>query len=142
MGAGNLRVGGVNLNFSLAFRSGSFDAVNIVEVGEHIDDQPQLIREINRVLKPGGIFLISTLNVLKLMSRMRFLFAGFLPGRIRRIYYSKTPGQAPNIYLLHFLRTLLSVVSLWIHGVGTSANPGKIPITLIAVFPLVVDEGF
>ena len=32
MSAGILRVGGVNLNHPLPFRSGSFDAVNIVEV--------------------------------------------------------------------------------------------------------------
>ena len=102
MGAGILRVGGVNLNCPLAFRSGSFDAVNIVEVGEHIENQPQLIREINRVLKPGGTFLVTTPNVLNLTSRMRFLFTGFLRGRIRLVHYSKKPGQAPNIYLLHF----------------------------------------
>ena len=102
MGAGILRVGGVNLNCPLAFRSGSFDAVNIVEVGEYIENQPQLIREINQVLKPGGICLISTPNVLKLMSRMRFFFTGFLRSRIRRVYYSTKPGQAPNIYFLCF----------------------------------------
>lgn len=102
MSAGILRVGGVNLNDPLPFRSGSFDAVNIVEVIEHIENQPQLIREINRVLKPGGTFLVSTPNVLNLMSRMRFLFTGFLHGRIRPVHYSKKPGQAPNIYLLHF----------------------------------------
>jgi len=102
MGAGILRVGGVNLNCPLAFRSGSFDAVNIVEVGEYIENQPQLIREISRVLKPGGTFLVTTPNVLNLTSRMRFLFTGFLRGRIRLVHYSKKPGQAPNIYLLHF----------------------------------------
>lgn len=102
MSAGILRVGGVNLNKPLPFRSGSFDAVNIVEVIEHIENQPQLIREINRVLKPGGAFLVSTPNVLNLMSRIRFLFTGFLHGRSRPVHYSKKPGQAPNIYLLHF----------------------------------------
>jgi len=102
MSAGILRVGGVDLNDPLPFRAGSFDAVNIVEVIEHIENQPQLIREISRVLKPGGTFLVSTPNVLNLMSRMRFLFTGFLRGRIRPVHYSKRPGQAPNIYLLHF----------------------------------------
>lgn len=102
MSAGILQVGGVDLNNPLPFRSGTFDAVNIVEVIEHIENQPQLIREIGRVLKPGGSFLVSTPNVLNLMSRMRFLFTGFLRGRIRPVHYSKKPGQAPNIYLLHF----------------------------------------
>ncbi len=102
MSAGISRVGGVDLNHFLPFRSGSFDAVNIVEVIEHIENQPQLIREIGRVLKPGGTLLVSTPNVLSLMSRMRFLFTGFMRGRIRPLHYSKKPGRAPNIYLLHF----------------------------------------
>jgi hypothetical protein len=36
------------------------------------------------------------------MSRVRFLFTGFLRGRVRPAHYSSKPGQAPNIYLLHF----------------------------------------
>ena len=96
------RVGGVDLNEFLPFRSGAFDAVNLVEVIEHIENQPQLIREICRVLKPGGRVLISTPNILNVFSRIRFLFTGFLRGRVRPVHYSHGPGQAPNIYLIHF----------------------------------------
>ncbi|MGH7928074.1 MAG: class I SAM-dependent methyltransferase [Candidatus Binatia bacterium] len=96
------RVGGVDLNAFLPFRSGSFDAVNLVEVIEHIENQPQLIREIARVLKPDGVVLISTPNILNVHSRLRFLFTGFLRGRVRPAHYTSAPGQAPNIYLLHF----------------------------------------
>jgi len=99
---GVTRVGGVDLNSFLPFRSSSFDAVDLVEVIEHIENQPQLIREINRVLRPDGVLLLSTPNVLNAMSRMRFLFTGFLRGRVRPAHYSSKPGQAPNIYLLHF----------------------------------------
>lgn len=102
MSAGILRVGGVDLNCSLPFRAGSFYAVDLVEVIEHIENQPQLIREIARVLKPDGVVMISTPNVLNLMSRVRFLFTGFLRGRVRPAHYTSKPGQAPNIYLLHF----------------------------------------
>jgi len=96
------RVGGVDLNRFLPFRAGAFDAVNLVEVIEHIEGQAQLIREIRRVLKPGGRVLISTPNILNLFSRVRFLFTGFLRGRVRPVHYSRGPGQAPNIYLIHF----------------------------------------
>jgi SAM-dependent methyltransferase len=96
------RVAGVDLNAFLPFRTASFDAVDLVEVIEHIENQPQLIRELARILKPGGVALISTPNVLNLMSRVRFLFTGFLRGRVRPAHYSSKPGQAPNIYLLHF----------------------------------------
>lgn len=96
------RVGGVDLNHFLPFRSSTFDAVDLVEVIEHIENQPQLIREIRRVLKPGGRVLISTPNILNVFSRIRFLFTGFLRGRVRPVHYSKRPGNAPNIYLIHF----------------------------------------
>ena len=99
---GVARVAGVDLNSFLPFQSASFDAVDLVEVIEHIENQPQLIREIARVLKPGGVVLISTPNVLNVMSRVRFLFTGFLRGRVRPAHYTSKPGVAPNIYLLHF----------------------------------------
>jgi 2-polyprenyl-3-methyl-5-hydroxy-6-metoxy-1,4-benzoquinol methylase len=96
------RVAGVDLNRYLPFRAESFDAVDLVEVIEHIENQPQLIREIARVLRPGGAVLISTPNILNVFSRLRFLFTGFLRGRVRPAHYTSKPGQAPNIYLLHF----------------------------------------
>ncbi len=97
-----LRVGGVNLNRPLPFKSGIFDGVNLTEVIEHIEDQPRLIREIERVLKIGGVFVVSTPNVLNVLSRLRFLFTGFVRGRVRPVHYTRGPGQAPNIYLIHF----------------------------------------
>jgi SAM-dependent methyltransferase len=97
-----LRVAGVDLNCLLPFRTASFDGVDLIEVIEHIENQPQLIREIHRVLKPGGVMVVSTPNVLNVMSRLRFLFTGFMRGRVRPAHYSSKPGVAPNIYLLHF----------------------------------------
>jgi SAM-dependent methyltransferase len=102
LGAGILSVGGVDLNSPLPFKNGCFDGVNLTEVIEHIENQAQLIREIGRVLKPDGVVVISTPNVLNVHSRMRFLFTGFLRGRVRPAHYTSQPGQAPNIYLLHF----------------------------------------
>jgi 2-polyprenyl-3-methyl-5-hydroxy-6-metoxy-1,4-benzoquinol methylase len=97
-----LRVGGVDLNEALPFKSRTFDGVNLAEVIEHIEHQAQLIREIARVLKERGVLVLSTPNVLNVMSRLRFLFTGFLRGRVRPIHYSRPPGQAPNAYLIHF----------------------------------------
>ncbi len=96
------RVGGVDLNQFLPFKTAVFDAVNLVEVIEHIEHQAQLIREIRRVLKPNGVVLISTPNILNTFSRVRFLFTGFLRGRVKPAHYTRRPEQAPNIYLIHF----------------------------------------
>jgi SAM-dependent methyltransferase len=95
-------VAGVDLNEFLPFKTAVFDAVNLIEVIEHIEHQAQLIREIGRVLKPGGVIVISTPNILNVFSRVRFLFTGFLRGRVRPAHFSRKPRQAPNIYLLHF----------------------------------------
>src|SRR5262245_51774390 len=102
MSNGIARVGGVDLNRFLPFRRASFDAVDLVEVIEHIENQAQLVREMSRVLKPGGVLLLSTPNVLNVMSRVRFLFTGFLRGRVRPVHYTSRPERAPNIYLIHF----------------------------------------
>ena len=96
------RVAGVDLNEYLPFRSATFNGVNLIEVIEHIEHQAQLIREISRVLKSGGVAVISTPNILNVLSRLRFLFTGFLRGRVRPAHYTRKPGQAPNIYLIHF----------------------------------------
>lgn len=102
MGDRVLRVAGVDLNELLPFKAGTFDGVNLSEVIEHIEHQAQLVREIARVLKDDGVVVISTPNVLNVLSRMRFLFTGFVRGRVRPVHYTKKPGLAPNIYLIHF----------------------------------------
>jgi len=101
LGTGILSVAGVDLNGTLPFKGACFDGVNLTEVIEHIENQPQLIREIARVLKADGVVVISTPNVLNVHSRLRFLFTGFLRGRVRPAHYSSPPERAPNIYLLH-----------------------------------------
>ena len=96
------RVGGVDLNDYLPFKSGTFHGVNLIEVIEHIEHQAQLVREIARVLDDGGVVVVSTPNVLNVLSRLRFVFTGFLRGRVRPVHYTRKPGRAPNVYLIHF----------------------------------------
>lgn len=96
------RVGGVDLNEPLSFKDATFDGVNLIEVIEHIEHQAQLIREIARVLKEDGVAIISTPNILNVFSRVRFLFTGFMRGRVRPVHYSHKPGDAHNVYLIHF----------------------------------------
>ncbi len=47
---------------SLPFRDDSFDIVACCDVLEHVDDPAQVLREVSRVLKPGGIFFYDTVN--------------------------------------------------------------------------------
>jgi SAM-dependent methyltransferase len=67
-----------NLNTeNLPYADASFDIVTATEVIEHLEDFRRVVREIHRVLKPGGICILSTPNILNLNSRLRFLFFGF-----------------------------------------------------------------
>jgi hypothetical protein len=48
-----------------------------LEVIEHIKDQFAFARELHRIVKPGGVAIVSTPNVLNLNSRVRYLHSGF-----------------------------------------------------------------
>lgn len=47
---------------NLPFEDACFDLVACCDVLEHVDDVGMVVREVSRVLKPGGIFLFETVN--------------------------------------------------------------------------------
>jgi ubiquinone/menaquinone biosynthesis C-methylase UbiE len=73
-----LAVDVVDLNSAaLPYAEASFDLITCTEVIEHIEHYRQTFREVFRVLKPGGLFVMTTPNVLNLRSRIRYLLFGF-----------------------------------------------------------------
>jgi SAM-dependent methyltransferase len=66
-----------NLNESLPWREQTFDAVFSTEGIEHLENHFSFLREICRILKPGGILLLTTPNITALRSRVRFFGSGF-----------------------------------------------------------------
>jgi 2-polyprenyl-3-methyl-5-hydroxy-6-metoxy-1,4-benzoquinol methylase len=52
----------IGLLDQIALPSGSFDAITLFEVVEHLKDPLPLLRECRRVLKPGGVLVVSTGN--------------------------------------------------------------------------------
>jgi len=88
-----------------------FDLVTCTEVFEHLENYRHAVREAARVLQPGGVFVVSTPNVLTAKSRWAFLTRGFftffdpLPLKEDPNFY---PGQRhitpiPFFYLAHAL---------------------------------------
>ncbi len=67
----------VDLTDKQPYEDNTFDIILAIEVMEHIHDHNIFFKECNRILKPGGIVVISTPNILSLKSRVRFLYSGF-----------------------------------------------------------------
>jgi SAM-dependent methyltransferase len=66
-----------DLNERLPWSDGSFDLVASVEGVEHLENPFSFLREIRRVLRPNGLLLLTTPNIVSLRSRTRFFFSGF-----------------------------------------------------------------
>jgi SAM-dependent methyltransferase len=54
-----------------------FALVTCIETVEHLENYREVVREIYRVLQPGGVAIFSTPNILNLRSRLRYLSSGF-----------------------------------------------------------------
>jgi SAM-dependent methyltransferase len=67
----------IDLHGGLSLPDQSVDLAYSVEVLEHLEDQFRFFREVHRVLRSGGRFVLTTPNVLSLTSRVRTLLAGF-----------------------------------------------------------------
>ena len=66
-----------DLNVSLPWPDAAFDLVCSVEGIEHLENGFAFLREVCRVLRPGGAFVLTTPNTVSLRSRVRFLGSGF-----------------------------------------------------------------
>ena len=68
---------GVDLLKALPYPPESFDVVLLVEVIEHLENHRAGICELARVLKPGGILILTTPNIMRIKSRLHFMLSGY-----------------------------------------------------------------
>ena len=66
-----------DLSDPLPWPDGYFDAALSVEGIEHLENRHAYVRELRRVLKPGGTLVLTTPNTVSLRSRIRFRGSGF-----------------------------------------------------------------
>lgn len=75
--APGMRCDELDLDGDLPYAGGSFDAVACIEGVEHLENPHHTLRELARVLRPGGCLVISTPNPTSVKSRLRFLLYGY-----------------------------------------------------------------
>jgi len=68
-----------DFNDRIPFAEKTFDFIVCQEVIEHVPNQPHLVEEIFRLLRPGGTAWITTPNTLSSNARIRSLFTGTMP---------------------------------------------------------------
>jgi SAM-dependent methyltransferase len=111
----------------LPFRDGSFDVVFSIYVLEHVDRPRELVEEIGRVLRPGGVCLMLTPNILHYVT----LFSQLTPTRFHKWINRKRGRPAedtfPTVYRLNSRRAL--------NDYFTGAGLERVSIDLIEVQP-------
>jgi len=126
----------------LPYDGDAFDVVTCTEVVEHLENYRQIVREVFRVIRPGGLAVFTTPNVLNLQSRFRFLCFGFwnlfgpLPVK-RKEYFSAAGHITPvhHFYLSHALvEAGFKTPDFTIDKVQRSALPKLLLWPLIALY--------
>lgn len=67
----------INLDSPFPWPDATFDAAFSTEGIEHLENHFSFLREMRRILKPGGVLVLTTPNITALRSRVRFFGSGF-----------------------------------------------------------------
>ena len=93
-GYSNCHYYAADLTNGLPFPDSTFDCVNMGDVIEHLPDPSAALREIRRVLKPGGILVLTTPLRDSLFKKAASFLNRLSGGRLFRAYYS---GKATEL---------------------------------------------
>jgi 2-polyprenyl-3-methyl-5-hydroxy-6-metoxy-1,4-benzoquinol methylase len=126
--------------FARAIGLASFDLIVAVEVIEHVESPINFLRNLARLLAPGGCAVITTPNVDSLPARLRFLFGG----KIRMMDEFSDPTHISPIFVDLFRRQFLPQAGLQVaehkvfppRGYQLTRKPFALPLALLAsAFP-------
>src|SRR2546426_1775590 len=97
-----------DMNAPLPFGDGTFDAVVCIDGIEHLERPFDFVRECRRILRLGGVVIVSTPNISALRSRWRWLLTGFHnKGKVPLNERDPNPWHHVNLLSFPELRYLL-----------------------------------
>lgn len=106
---------GVDLLEPLPYAEGGFDCVVLSEVLQNVPDHRRVLSEIARVLAPGGVFVLTTPNMMSVKSRLHFLFTGYFKVKWDFIGHDVPMEQA---FAFHNHPVHLPVLLYYLHALG------------------------
>ncbi len=89
---------GVDLLKRLPYNDASFDVVLLIEVVEHLENHRIALSELARILKPGGVLILTTPNIMRLNSRFHFFWSGYHKTKRRFIPFDTPLDQAHRFH--------------------------------------------
>ena len=101
----------------LQVKSATADLVIALEVIEHLYDTDFFLGEIRRILKPGGLLILSTPNLASLTNRLKLLFGSYP----HYLEYSLTGAGHIHLYTLPVLKSQLHATNFRLRA-AVSAN--------------------
>lgn len=128
-----------NLDDDLPFHDGRFELVTMLEVIEHLADIPHVLREIARVLRPGGTAIVTTPNRLNVSSRIHYLLSGFYKGRRAPLDYRYRVEDGRNWHVmgLNDLHWIAWGAGLRMDAVGRSRRKLRARIFAPILYPFI-----
>lgn len=88
----------VDLNSQIKAPDNTFDYVCCVDGLEHMTNPYQAVKELTRVLKPGGHAVFSIPNYTNLERRLKFLFRGYFT---KPVSHERFEREGANLYNFH-----------------------------------------
>ncbi|MDR2018115.1 MAG: methyltransferase domain-containing protein [Syntrophobacterales bacterium] len=106
--ANGLMVDRGDLNGRIPYEDGKFDYVCFLEAIEHTENPYNAVRELARVLKPGGTLILSTPNYLNIERRLKFLVTGFFTRPVsREMFLNDCQGKTYGLHMSPMGYTLI-----------------------------------
>ena len=108
-----------DLGQTIPFRPGTFDAVILMNVLEHVYENRGLVQNIAKILKPGGKLIITVPFLLK-VHQAPFDFSRYTPFYLEKLAQEagfkveKLDGYYDTLYLLNE-----SLGNLWLYSIGS-----------------------